>query len=89
MSKEENLLDNHRYFLDQIKTMIESFGIECSVLSSPKRKKDQNTWDIYFSIQRNKKNIINFARIIGFRYNLNKIKELEKCVEILNSSLKA
>jgi tRNA-splicing ligase RtcB (3'-phosphate/5'-hydroxy nucleic acid ligase) len=89
MSKSKELLSNHRLFLSQIKSLIEEKGIECSKISDPKRKKDQTSWDLYFCLNRNKKNILKFEKNIGFRFNKMKKLQLEECVKILRASLKS
>jgi hypothetical protein len=85
MAKKENLLPNLRYFLGQIKSSIESFGIECSHISEP--VKGTKTKELYFFLNRKKINIIRFQENIGFRLNQDKIKELNKCSEILRRTL--
>lgn len=87
MSKNPKYIENHKNFISQIRDLLISFEIECGQLSSPKKKEGQVTNDIYFCIQRNKKNIINFSKRIGFRFNMMKVRELEKCAEILAQSL--
>ncbi|MFH1972286.1 MAG: hypothetical protein ABIJ18_02285 [archaeon] len=89
MSKIRPLLEEHRRFMSQIKDLIECFGIDCGKISDPKQKEKQSSWDLYFPIQRNKKNIIKFEKEIGFRFNQDKIKKLKSCVTILESSIKA
>lgn len=86
LAKKEDLISYHREFMKQIKECIESFGIECSHISKP--LKAIKTYELYFNINRNKKNIIKFKENIGFRLNQNKIEKLNECYNILKTSLK-
>lgn len=87
LAKEEKLLYNLRSFLKQLINMVEQFDIKCSNISlKPTSKKGQRTKELYFHINRNKNNIINFAKNIGFRVNTDKINQLERCIDILNKT---
>ena len=69
----------------QIKSILHSFGIRSSDLSDP--VKGDKTDEIYFFIRGNKKNILRFKEKIGFRYNLQKVRSLETCCQILENTL--
>lgn len=85
MAKQENLIDSHRHFMNQVKGAIESFGVKCSHISKPIPCK--NSFDLYFHILRNKANILKFNKEIGFRFNQVKIQKLEECCNIIANSL--
>ena len=86
MAKREELIEDHKMFMRQVKESIESFGIGCSNLSKPLQ--NPMTQEIYFSINRNKNNILRFKDEIGFRFNQNKVKKLYECCRIIKNSLK-
>ncbi len=87
MAKNKEHLNNLRDFLIQIRKMLQSHNIECSNVSSKHyNRNDQKTRELYFTIRRNKENIIKFSKSIGFRYNTKKKCALEKCIEILKKT---
>ena len=87
LAKEERLLPNLRRFLNQVKQLIEKFDVKCSNVSQrPVHRYDQKTKELYFHINRNKENIIVFAKNIGFRITPEKIRKLEECVNILEKT---
>lgn len=87
LAKEERLLDNLKIFLKQIKHLLEVFSITCSDVSFCKTyKKNQKTKELYISINRNKQNILSFAKNVGFGLNDKKAESLEKCVKILEKT---
>ncbi len=89
MAKEELFIDNLRFFLQQVKEGIESFGVQCSEVSKrPNSKLDQSTKELYFDIFRNKRNIIKFEDEIGFFLNKDKKIKLKECCDILRSTLR-
>ena len=86
LAKKEEYVKNLREFMYQIKQAIESFGVTCSHLSRPTLGKSNLTLEIYFHIDRNKDNIIKFAKEIGFRSTPKKVNELNKCIKILEKT---
>ena len=87
LAKEEKLLPNLRIFLNQVKFLIEKFNVKCSNISPHATcKKGQKTKELYFHINRNKDNIIRFAKNIGFRVTTEKITQLNKCLDILEKT---
>lgn len=91
MSKTEHLLPDIISFFNQLKSLIHSFDVECSHIPLPIHKYIQNdgtkTYECLFWIQGNKKNIIRFKENIGFRTDLQKIKNLNECYNILKETL--
>ena len=85
MAKKRYMKENLREFLEQIKKMIESFGVTCSNLSGDKYY--ASSCEIYFHINRNKKNIIKFHEELGFRYNHDKVRQLRSCCKTIRNSL--
>ncbi|MBL7051834.1 MAG: hypothetical protein ISS01_01975 [Nanoarchaeota archaeon] len=88
MAKCEELLKEHKIFMNEIKSLLQQFSIECGEIKKIRSNKNAKTWDLYFPINRNKKNIINFKANVGFRLNKEKIIELEKCCCILKNTLR-
>jgi hypothetical protein len=89
MAKQEIHLDNLRIFLGQVKNMIENHGVDCSdIPKKPGFKDGQKTKELYFNINRNKRNIINFKKQIGFYLNSEKIRKLNECCNILEKTLR-
>lgn len=86
LAKKEELIDNLREFMLQVKKSIESFDVGCSHLSKP--IKTEKSLELYFHINRNKKNILKFKENIGFRLNKEKIEKLNECYKIIKDSLK-
>jgi hypothetical protein len=87
MAKMEDLLPKHYLFMRQIKKKLEDLGIECGNLSTIRSNKKAKTWDVYFAIQRNKRNIICFKENVGFRLESPKKKLLFKTCKILQKTL--
>ncbi len=88
IAKQEHLVDELRIFLQQVRSCIESFGVECSNVSKdPKGRVGQRTKDLYFHIKRSKMNIIKFEEEIGFFLNKEKKMKLKECCEILRKTL--
>lgn len=84
LAKDVKLIPNLRIFLRQIKFLIERLGVNCSGVSKrTSHKKNQETRELYLDINRNKENIINFSKNIGFRITQKKIKKLNECVGVL------
>ena len=87
MAKEEKLLNNLKIFLKQLSYLLKKFDVTCGdVTFSKTHKENQKTRELYLSINRNKQNILNFAKNIGFKLNTRKIKSLHKCVKILEKT---
>ncbi len=84
MNKKEELIVNHKKFMEQVKNAIESFGVTCGGISKP--IKCEYSVALYFHIDRNKSNIIRFKEKIGFRLNKDKIRNLEDCYAVLIQS---
>src|SRR3989344_4674487 len=57
LSKMPELLESHVIFMQQIKNMINSFGVTSSAIRTIKGKKTLKTLDTYFIINGNKNNI--------------------------------
>lgn len=87
LAKDEKLIGNLREFMEQVKWAVESFGVGCNHVSKPVQGKDTPSLELYFHINRNKKNILKFKEKIGFRFNKEKIKKLEECSRVIRSSL--
>jgi hypothetical protein len=85
LAKKEELISDLQGFMQQVKESIESFEVGCSHISKPIR--GEKTLELYFHINRNKKNIIKFKEEIGFRFNQDKIKKLEECYKQIKKSL--
>jgi hypothetical protein len=85
MTKREELIDSHKAFMTQVKSAIESFGVTCSSISGP--IKGDKSVELYFNIDRNKRNIMRFKERIGFRLNQDKRIRLENCYNIIADSL--
>jgi hypothetical protein len=85
MAKRGDLIGSHLFFMNQVKEAIDSFGVKCSRVSKPINCK--SSFDLYFHIMRNKKNILKFKKEIGFRFNQNKIQKLEECCKVIANSL--
>jgi len=71
--------------MQQVKIAIESFGVGCGSLS--KVVQTDYSPEIYFHINRNKKNILRFQNNIGFRLNQGKIAKLQECCSVIRKSL--
>ena len=71
--------------MQQVKVAIESFGVGCSHISKPINGAKSS--ELYFFINRNKRNIIKFKEEIGFRLNQDKIEKLNHSYSVLNNSL--
>ncbi|MFH1333548.1 MAG: hypothetical protein ABIH53_04910 [archaeon] len=87
MNKSVSLKDSFGLFFDQLKDLIESFGVNCSKTSELKPQ-DPNKTTYYFRIKSNKRNVIAFASRIGFRFNKNKVLHLQNTCKILKATLK-
>lgn len=72
LTKHKKYFSNLKYYLFQIKEMIESFDIKCSHISKPIKSKNTDSCELYFHINRNKQNIIKFSENIGFRAHSDK-----------------
>jgi len=80
MAKIKRLMPTHIKFLNNIKFIIERFGINCSSVSTVRTNIYQNnTESAYFRILPNKENILKYRDQIGFRVNQNKIRNLNIC----------
>ena len=88
MSKINEFIPQHYLFMKQIKSMLESFSIECGNLRLQENKEDLSRTRIYFAIQRNKENLIRFKEQVGFFLNLEKSKQLEYSYLIFKSTLR-
>lgn len=88
LAKRKELISNLKEFMQQVKEAIESFGIECSHISNPIKGHKTISYDLYFHIKRNKKNIMKFKEEIGFRFNQNKLNKLEECYKTIQNSLR-
>lgn len=88
MSKKIAYISHLNTFMNQVKNAIESFGVECSNVSPPVKGKNPESLELYFHINRNKRNIIKFKENIGFRFNQDKIKQLIECCRVLKNTLK-
>lgn len=88
MTKNYNIIDGHYIFMNQIREILIDNGIECGKVKRAKSITEYQTLDLYFSIQRNKRNIIKFKERIGFKLNKQKIESLEECYNILKNTLK-
>ena len=86
LAKSKVFITNLSQLMLQVKNMIESFGITCSEISKPTKLKNTKSLEIYFNINRNKYNIIKFSEKIGFRFNYNKEKKLQDCIQILKKT---
>lgn len=79
MHKRDYLGDNLFCFIEEIKILVENFGIECSNIIGPQyisKKEYPHSMECYFWIQRNRKNIIKFKEKVGFRFNKHKLNSL-------------
>ncbi|MFC1691291.1 helix-turn-helix domain-containing protein, partial [Nanoarchaeota archaeon] len=87
MTKILPLKKNLCIFLNQVRSLIESFAVSCSKLHKlPYQESEKVAY--YFFIQRNKQNIINFAENIGFRFHPKKIKHLKNAHQILKKTFR-
>lgn len=87
LAKEEKLIGNLKIFLKQIKHLLEILNVTCSDVSFCKTyKPHQKTKELCININRNKQNIINFAKNVGFGLNAKKAKTLTECVNILKKT---
>ena len=87
LAKEDRLIPNLRLFLTQIKLMLGQFNVKCSNISNHATfKQGQTTRELYLDINRNKENILTFAREIGFRINAYKIKCLNNTIPLLENT---
>ena len=87
MSKCEEFLPDLREFLQQIRTMLKLFDVNCGeIIRYPITNRDQKAKELYFHINRNKENIIKFGKQIGFRASSMKIKKLKECVRVLEET---
>lgn len=85
MSKDKTLADNLEIFLKQIKFLLERFNVACSSIRCENTNK--KTKSLYIKIYRNKQNIINFYKNIGFGLNSEKNLALHECVKILRRTM--
>lgn len=87
LAKEEKLIGNLEAFLKQIKHLLKVLNVTCSNVSFCKTyKPNQKTKELCININRNKQNIINFAKNVGFGLNVKKAKTLTECVNILEKT---
>jgi|TARA_Y100000310_G_C20542608_1_gene744044 intein/homing endonuclease len=87
LAKKEELIPNLRDFMQQVKDVIESFGVQCSHISNPVNGNNTDSLELYFHINQNKKNIIKFKEEIGFRLNQDKIRKLDDCYRVLKATI--
>ena len=91
MHKSEDLIQNHKEFLNQTREMLRHFGIKTTNLTLAgitRRKDGTNTKGIEFEILGTKKSpisIINFQKKIGFETNYKKEKLNKAIGNILNA----
>lgn len=88
MTKNRLYLNELRLFLNQVKLMVERLGVECSDVSrKPINCQDSSKAELYLTIKRNKLNILNYRKNIGFKIYQKKIVELEKSCFIISNSI--
>ena len=88
MSKMPDLIESHKEFVSEIRSMILNFGLECGEIKVILSRKDAKTLCVYFHLQRNKKNILRFKKEIGFKLNEEKTRELDRCCSTITNSLR-
>ena len=87
MAKCTRLLESHWRFMEQIRNSLMFFNIECGKINKIRSNKAAKTWDLYFAIQRNKRNILKFEKNLGFKFDIDRLKKLKHCCKILKNTL--
>ncbi|MBS3150887.1 helix-turn-helix domain-containing protein [Candidatus Woesearchaeota archaeon] len=93
MCKDRGYQDNLIEFLNSIKGLLEGFNIRCGEVETPKpsniRKRDGKiTYFSRFPIYTSILDVINFSKIIKYKFNTEKKKSLEITVEEANLKLR-
>ncbi|EHP88508.1 RtcB family protein [Methanotorris formicicus] len=83
LNKVEDLLNNGISFMEEIKEILEEFGVKGKIIVKPyvKRKDGKTSYKIILTLSSNLENIIKFASKIGYEYNKKRQSMLIKSLQ--------